>query len=145
MKFWKKEPEHHDNHFELNPILEKIGHFGKFQYLQILLFWTICINTGIGVYSFAFTGFLPDYRCIVPQCEDIETATYYGKSITYQDTWDEDDLTFADFVQEAVKGLDAGQHECKRVTFEEPSDSCDAFKQKLASNQTRLHLVRKTI
>ena len=128
--------EDQDAPIELNPILEKIGHLGRFQLSQIGLLYFVYINATIGVLTFAFTGYLPEYRCVVPQCENVTSATYYDKNITYADDWREEDLEFADYVQNAIKKPGFGQHECKRLTFDGPLDTCNDFNQRLLDNQT---------
>ena len=53
---------------QLNPILDKIGQFGKFHAIQLLLM-VAALYLGISpaFYSYAYTGYLPKYRCLVPQ------------------------------------------------------------------------------
>ena len=81
-KMWTSQGDDIDQKhtIKLNPIFEKIGYFGKFQILQLALVWTTLILGSCASFkSYAFTGYMPKYRCLVPQCEDINTATYYSK------------------------------------------------------------------
>ena len=81
-KMWTSQGDDIDQKhtIKLNPIFEKIGYFGKFQILQLALVWTTLILGSCASFkSYAFTGYMPKYRCLVPQCEDIKTATNYSK------------------------------------------------------------------
>ena len=64
--FSKLRPQHEvdDKHtIHLNPILDKIGHFGKFHLLQLFLM-TIASYIGISpaFSSYAYTAYMPKYR-----------------------------------------------------------------------------------
>ena len=87
---------------QLNPILEKIGQFGKFHWFQLALVWmAMVLGSCASFKSYAFTGYLPNYRCLVPQCEEMSTAEYYTKQ---------------DYVQAAIESLHGGKHDCRRKT-----------------------------
>ena len=64
-------PQHEvdmQNTIQLNPILDKIGRFGKFHAIQLLLMFVArAIGGRLGLYSYAYTAYLPKYRCLVPQ------------------------------------------------------------------------------
>ena len=135
--FWSKRNVEEADPIELNPVLEKIGHFTKFHVIQITLLWITILSSGTGILAFAFTGYQPKYRCIVPQCEDVATATYYKNPINYTDEWSEDNLVFTDFVDMAVNSLPS-HHDCERVTFDgAKDDSCEDFTEKLKTNSTK--------
>ena len=91
---------------DLNSVLKEIGHWGKFHWIQFLLLWIVCLSKGIGIVSFAFTGFLPKYRCFVPQCKQLETATYYKNPVSHMNkSLDKSDLVFSDYVVAALGNL----------------------------------------
>ena len=128
-------------HFDLNTALEKIGYFGKFHWCQLVLLIIIGLSGGIGTTSYAFTAYVPNYRCLVPQCEDIQTATYYHHAVTSNDDWTQDELTFADFVR-AADNLE--KHSCKRKTVKDPQISCNAFLSILRSSNATNNIIEET-
>lgn len=132
LKMFQRHEVDTTNTIQLDPILEQIGSFGKFQIMQLFLtIVALGIGTSNAFSSYAFTAYMPKYRCLVPQCENITTATYYDKPLTSNDRWGEEDLTFAKFSQEAVMSLAVSQHKCKRVTTDTPAGNCQLFLQQL--------------
>lgn len=92
---------------DFDAVLEHIGALGPWQWIQVALLWFVTCAAGIAVVVFAFTGFVPKYRCLVPQCENIETATYYSQPIVANDpSTNENNKTFSDFVQLAIGKVD---------------------------------------
>ena len=138
MKFWSRSQENEEPRFHLNPILEQVGTFGKFQKTQIFLLWLIGLCSGSGIVSYAFTGFVPSYRCLVPQCENVETASYYENSVTFNDNWSNDDLVFSEYTDNAIYSIPNNVHKCLRVTFKDAQDSCENFRGKLVSNDSKV-------
>ena len=67
---------HSKGHIEINGILEHIGPLGKWQCIQS--FFLICMGAigGIGGVLFAITGFVPNHRCLIPQCESLNSTNY---------------------------------------------------------------------
>ena len=55
---------------DYDEVLDYIGQFGPFQ--RRIFLWLSLVTTaaGVAVVVFAFTGFEPQYRCRVAQCED---------------------------------------------------------------------------
>ena len=53
--------------FDVNRVLESIGYFGRFHWFQLAVLFVVGLSGGIGTTSFSFTGFVPKYRCLVPQ------------------------------------------------------------------------------
>ena len=72
----------------------------------------------------------------MPQCENISTATYYDKPVTYNDEWEEDDLTYSTFVEKAINSLGVNQHKCQRASVKQPVESCQQFLRFLDDNTT---------
>ena len=62
---------------DFDQVLERIGPLGPYQYFQLGLLFLVTTSAGICVTVFAFTGFVPNYRCAIPHCESIENGTYY--------------------------------------------------------------------
>ena len=73
----------------------------------------------------------------MPQCENITTATYYDKPVTFNDHWEEDDLKYSTFVEAAINSLDFNQHKCKRATVKQPVESCQQFLKLLEDDDTK--------
>ena len=63
---------------DFDEVLKHIGPLGIYQYIQLFLLFLVTLSAGICVTVFVFTGFVPNYRCVVPQCESLNNATYYG-------------------------------------------------------------------
>ena len=132
---------------DLNDVLNKIGCWGKFQWIQLGLLFIIGLQGGVGVVSFVFTGFLPKYRCLVPQCESLENATYYKNPVSYlNESFDQRDFEFEDFVLAALGDVNGQKrHACERVTFEDDTDTCRTFVAKLNDNNMSVVSKRRAI
>ena len=63
-------------HIEINEILEHIGALGRWQCIQSFFLLSMGAMGGVGGVIFALTGFVPNHRCIVPQCESLNSTTY---------------------------------------------------------------------
>ena len=66
---------------DFDEVLKQIGPLGIYQYFQLFLLFLVTLSAGICVTVFVFTGFVPNYRCVVPQCESLNNATYYGNHL----------------------------------------------------------------
>jgi len=127
---------------DLNPVLGEIGHFGKFHWRELGLLWMVCLASGVGIVSFAFTGFVPKYRCSVPACESPANATFYhhqSSSLLLSGTNAselESKPVFADFVEASIFSLEAGQHACRRrvSATQDFSGSCQQLVTLIQSN-----------
>ena len=66
--------------FQLDPILEYIGWKGKWQYLHSFGLFLFALASGISAVSFAFTGYIPKYRCAIPICgeSDVKSPNYFN-------------------------------------------------------------------
>ncbi|BES88246.1 solute carrier family 22 [Nesidiocoris tenuis] len=67
---------------EVDDILDETGQFGLYQIIFFVLLFLIDVQTSIFPMSFVFTAAELKYRCLIPQCEDPENATYYDSSLT---------------------------------------------------------------
>ena len=92
----RPKPDGEAGSINLDKVLAEIGPLGKFQWQQLLLFYAVGLAGGLSVVSFSFTGmhsrqhnnfkeencsllkrlfillgYVPKYRCLVPQCESI--------------------------------------------------------------------------
>lgn len=130
---------------DFNAVLQDIGYWGKFHNIQLFLLFMVGFLETLGIVSFAFTGYLPEYRCTVPQCEDQQIANYFKYPVSHtNDTIDKDNLILDDYVQLAITDLDLGKHACKRITFDDDNDSCDTFMDKISRNDSSKKIVSCT-
>ncbi|XP_040573548.1 organic cation transporter protein [Lepeophtheirus salmonis] len=58
---------------DFNSILDEIGGFGKWQKKNFFLLWLTSMAAGLAVVVFSFTGNVPDHRCSVPFCENLDS------------------------------------------------------------------------
>ena len=68
--------------FDIDPILDYIGPRGKWQYFHGLCMFLFAASAGLAVVSFAFPGFVPNYRCPVPYCETSNQSEYHREIIS---------------------------------------------------------------
>ncbi len=101
---------------DFDGVLEYIGAFGKWQWSQLIMLNLVPIAAGMAVVTFAFTGFVPNYRCVIPECESLADATYYNQAIMADDP--EASMvnkTYADFVLATVKDVATKPRGCKKL------------------------------
>ena len=61
---------------DFDRVLQHVGPLGAWQFWHLFLLFWVPMCGGIAVVTFAFTGYVPDYRCAIPQCENVLNATY---------------------------------------------------------------------
>uniref|UniRef100_A0A0A9ZHK5 Organic cation transporter protein n=1 Tax=Lygus hesperus TaxID=30085 RepID=A0A0A9ZHK5_LYGHE len=61
---------------EVDDILEEVGQSGPYQALFFILLFLVDIQTSFFPISFVFTAAELQYRCLVPECETLNNATY---------------------------------------------------------------------
>ena len=67
-----------DKYFELEPVLDYIGPKGKWLIFQNFCLFFFGLASGLAGVSYAFPGYAPKYRCLVPLCEEsVNTTTLY--------------------------------------------------------------------
>ena len=65
---------------DFDKVLRHIGPLGKWQWFQSFCLFTVATCSGIGAVTFAFTAYEPNYRCLMPECnESISNASYKTK------------------------------------------------------------------
>ena len=52
--------------------------------------------------SLFMLGYVPRHRCVISECENVSTTSYYDKQIQPFDKWNESELTFFPFVESAI-------------------------------------------
>uniref|UniRef100_A0A0K2TL63 Major facilitator superfamily (MFS) profile domain-containing protein n=1 Tax=Lepeophtheirus salmonis TaxID=72036 RepID=A0A0K2TL63_LEPSM len=67
---------------DFNSILEEIGGFGKWQRKNFLLLWLTSMAAGLAIVVFSFTGNIPNHRCSVPFCENLDSDFNAYKNYT---------------------------------------------------------------
>ena len=94
-------------------IFNEIGHFGRWQQLNFFLGSLCIIGSSFICFMFTFIGFIPKFRCLVPECEgnSPNDADYHGN--------------FTNFTIPEVEDEDAidGPHQCQQYVFRNISDS----------------------
>ena len=68
---------------DFDRVLEHIGPLGAWQFWHLFLLFWVPMCGGIAVVTFAFTGYVPYYRCGVPQCENVHNTTYLNNEEAY--------------------------------------------------------------
>ena len=63
-------------HFDVDKVIEFIGPLGKWQWFQNVLLFYVGVTAGIGAVTFAFTGYMPQHRCSLPNCENVNLTNY---------------------------------------------------------------------
>ena len=71
------------NAIDFDSVLKHVGPLGTWQYLHLFLLFWVPMCGGIAVVTFAFTGYVPSHRCLIPQCENINNATYLSNNAAY--------------------------------------------------------------
>lgn len=106
---------------DFDKILDHVGPLGRYQWVQLTLLFILSLSSGIAVTTFAFTGFVPNHRCVIPQCESIENP-----------------MTGNEALQELVASIvdDKTGKTCKRITVPslDQSASCSDYQAALQSN-----------
>ena len=77
----KESEEDKDFPFEIEPVLNYIGPKARWQYFQSFCLFLFGASAGMSVVSFAFPGYIPNYRCMIPVCESINASYYSNISI----------------------------------------------------------------
>ena len=83
-----KYDEDKDFPFEIEPVLNYIGPKARWQYFQSFCLFLFGASAGMSVVSFAFPGYIPNYRCVIPICENINPNYYSNISIINEITID---------------------------------------------------------
>ena len=52
--------------------------------------------------SLFMLGYVPRHRCVISECENVSTTSYYDKQIQPFDKWNESELTYFPFVESAI-------------------------------------------
>ena len=71
---------------DINGILGHLGPLGKWTWIQAIFMLTIGSVAGLGAVVFAITGFNPNHRCLIPQCEHLNSTNYTHLGINYLNT-----------------------------------------------------------
>ena len=65
---------------DFDKVLQHIGPLGKWQWIQSFWMFLVGISAGVGAVTFAFTAYEPNYRCIMPECNENTSNTVYNTS-----------------------------------------------------------------
>ena len=47
-------------------------------------------------------GYVPRHRCVISECENVSTTSFYDREIPPFDKWNESELTYFPFVESAI-------------------------------------------
>ncbi|XP_044739761.1 organic cation transporter protein-like [Chrysoperla carnea] len=75
--------------FHLDEVLKDFGSFGKFQSQRIFILLLVLYSFSIGGYNFLFATLIPEYRCLIPECEN-----YTQYPLEYKPEWLENAVPF---------------------------------------------------
>ena len=78
---------------DFDGVLKCIGQFGRYQAMIHFLLWMPVMLAGVAVFAYAFTGFVPAYRCRIPYCDTQPNSTFYSSL---------EDKTFPDYVSTII-------------------------------------------
>ena len=93
-------------------IFDEIGHFGRWQQLNFFVGSLCIIGSSFMCFMFTFIGFIPKFRCLIPECEgDLSDPEYHSNftHFTIPNVEDEDDID--------------GPHQCKQYILKNISYS----------------------
>ena len=93
-------------------IFDEIGHFGRWQQLNFSLGCLCIIGSSFICFMFTFIGFIPKFRCYIPQCDGSLIETQYDTNFT----------KFAIPPNQDTDGAD-GPHQCSQYIFENISNN----------------------
>ena len=88
-------------------------------------------------------GYVPKHRCVISECENVSTTSYYDKQIQPFDTWNESELTYFPFVESAICNIrpnfsvdcsNVGKT-CQRIKLQEATSFLSSFDSKPWSSE----------
>ena len=68
---------------DFDRVLKHIGPLGRWQVFNLSMLFSVTLCGGIAVVTFAFAAFEPNYRCSIPQCENVSDTTYLVNNEAY--------------------------------------------------------------
>ena len=69
---------------DYDAIFDEIGHFGRWQQLNFLVGSLCIVGASFMCFMFTFIGFIPKFRCYVPECDgSIGNAIYNANFTSY--------------------------------------------------------------
>ena len=92
---------------DYDAVFKEIGNFGKWQQLNFFVGSLCIVGASFMCFMFTFIGFIPDFRCYIPECEGDLTDLSYDANFTQfaiPGNGDDDDIT--------------GPHHCKQYIFQ---------------------------
>ncbi len=104
---------------DLDKILHHVGPFGLWQLCHLFILFSASLTSGMAVVTFAFTGFVPKFRCLIPQCESMANASFHTQNSEYVD------LNFK------LIGVDKLGKSCQRVSVHGQALNCQEYVQAL--------------
>ena len=72
-----------DTTIDYEKVLQHVGPLGLWQFFNLCVLFSVTLCGGIAVVTFAFAGYVPNYRCAILQCESVQNASYSGNDEAY--------------------------------------------------------------
>ena len=77
---------------DYDTIFDEIGHFGRWQQLNFFIGSLCLIGSSFICFMFTFIGFVPKFRCFVPECDgNVAEAEYLANFTDFTIPNDQDD------------------------------------------------------
>ena len=97
---------------DYDAIFDEIGHFGRWQQTNFLVGSLCIIGASFMCFMFTFIGFIPNFRCYIPECDgSIGNAIYDANFTSYAIPGDPD--------EDEIDGL----YHCSRYIYQNHSNS----------------------
>ena len=109
---------------DYDAIFDEIGHFGRWQQLNFLVGSLCIVGASFMCFMFTFIGFIPKFRCYVPECDgSIGNAIYDANftSFTIPGTPNEDEI---DGQYHCTRFIYKNISETNSISWNEYSDNC---------------------
>ena len=97
---------------DYDAIFDEIGHFGRWQQTNFLVGSLCIVGASFMCFMFTFIGFIPEFRCYIPECDGSIDNAVYNVNFT----------SFAIPGNPNEDGMD-GQYHCSRYIYHNTSES----------------------
>ena len=110
---------------DYDTIFDEIGHFGRWQQLNFFIGSLCLIGSSFICFMFTFIGFVPKFRCFVPECDgNVAEAEYLANFTDFTIPNDQDD------------DATDGPHQCAQYMFRNISRKYLSLAEKMLASDT---------
>ncbi|EEB11356.1 organic cation transporter, putative [Pediculus humanus corporis] len=115
---------------DFDQALEELGEFGRFQIYNYLLFCLPVFFSAGNSLTYVFTAGVPNYRCLIPECENETSAKYLEPWLEAAippnfNTAAEDDYVPSQCLKYEPKNI--SRFQCVKSDFKETTVLCDSW------------------